>query len=67
MEFSIYRGVAVVLAATQVGLGHELCHVVIFLAGQGMSDYEYLVKDFDIIADVIIFVVPPEDIVCEVL
>jgi molecular chaperone GrpE (heat shock protein) len=67
VEHGVYRGAAFALAVTQVRSGHELRHLVDFLEGEGVVDYEGLIEDFDEAVDAITAEVPTEEVIHEAL
>jgi hypothetical protein len=67
VEHGVYRGAAFALVVTQVRSVHELHHLVDFLEGEGVADYEGLVEDFDEAVDAITTEVPTEEVIHEAL
>ncbi|XP_066380882.1 uncharacterized protein [Miscanthus floridulus] len=65
VELGVHRGASVALAATQVRLGHELRHLVGFPEGEGATDHDGLVEDFDVAADAVVAKVPAEEVIRE--
>jgi hypothetical protein len=62
MEFGIHCRAVVALAAAQVRSGHELRHLVGFSEGEGASDHDELVEDFDEAADAAVAEMPAEEV-----
>jgi hypothetical protein len=67
VEYGVHRGAAVALAAAHVRSGHELRFLVGFPEGEGATDHERLIEDFDKAMDAVTAEVPAKEVILEAL
>jgi hypothetical protein len=67
VEYGVHRGAAVAQAAAQVRSGHELRFLIGFPEGEGATDHERLIEDFDEAADAVTAEVPAEEVILKAL
>jgi hypothetical protein len=67
VEHGVHHRATVTLAMSLVQSGHELRHLVGFPKGEGTTNHEGLVEDFDEAADAIVAKVPAEEVIHEAL
>jgi hypothetical protein len=65
VEFGVHRGATIALVVVQVRSGHVLHHLVGLPEGQELADHYGSQEDFDEAADVIVDLVPANEIVEE--
>jgi hypothetical protein len=67
VEYGVHRGAAVAQATAQVRSGHELRFLIGFPEGEGATDHERLVEDFDKATSAVTAEVPAEEVILEAL
>jgi hypothetical protein len=67
VEYGVHRGAVVALTVAQVWSGHELHFLIGFSKGEGVTDHERLIEDFDEAIDAITAKVPTKEVILKAL